>query len=300
MTDEIKQKILDNRVYIIPKQPVITQIINYNNTIQNLIYNMDTIDKLQKYMSHHDVRLIECGDSIEQKFSKQIQDLQCENDTFGSDDKLILDERNLLDVIDQASSLANEHCENMNVIYDRKFDKLKLFDMGKWDELIVVNGISTLLTKIQEHYFDAYECYLIRKIESSALDLQSRLIVREKLCDYYRFIGCFKINPYVKDKNDTLIMYTFEDPLYNSETYATDDNTEMSLKYEKLYTKVVDDTNTREINKIKKTVIDIVKKNCLKNVAELNKKVVALFNMDEEFKNTILPTVFAVQGSLMV
>ena len=50
------------------------------------------------------------------------------------------------------------------------------------------------------------------------------------------------------------LFYNFEDPLYNSETFTTDDNAEMPLKYEALYTKVVDETKTSELNKIKNVI----------------------------------------------
>ena len=55
-----------------------------------------------------------------------------------------------------------------------------------------------------------------------------------------------------------------------------------------MYSKVCNEIRTNDQNKIKKNVVDIVKKNCMKNVDELNKRVVALFNMDEEFKQMIL------------
>ena len=54
LTDEIKEHIFANRIYHIPKpEPVvnntITQIINNHNTINNLIANMDAVEKLTKY-----------------------------------------------------------------------------------------------------------------------------------------------------------------------------------------------------------------------------------------------------------
>ena len=148
----------------------------------------------------------------------------------------------------------------MNVIYDKKFDKLKLFDMGKWEELILINGISTLLSKIQETYFDAYECYLIRKIECSNLCYQAKSIIKTQLIEYYKFIGCFNIDPYVKDKNETLIIYTQEDKLYNSEISLTDENTMLPIKYMNLFEKVCGETKASELNKIKRNVVDIIKK----------------------------------------
>ena len=255
LTDEIKRIILTDRVYKIPvEQPPVTinQVVNYNNTIQNLITNMDVIDKLNKYITHHDVQLIEFGDTIEHKFEKQVDGLKHPNDQLGAYDSLILDGSNILEVIDQVSSLAQEHCENMNVIYDKKFDKLKLFDMGTWNDLILIKGITTLIAKIQEHYFNIYECYLIRKIESSTLCFQDKIIIKQQLSEYYRFIGCFELEPYVKDKNDSQVTYNEDDSRWDSCEDLTDENTEMPLRYLNLFNKVSGETNNSQCNLIKK------------------------------------------------
>lgn len=42
-----------------------------------------------------------------------------------------------------------------------------------------------------------------------------------------------------------------------------------------------------EMNSIKKEVLDIVKRNTNRNIDEMNKKIVELFQMDENFKNII-------------
>ena len=42
-----------------------------------------------------------------------------------------------------------------------------------------------------------------------------------------------------------------------------------------------------EMNSIKKEVLDIVKRNTNRNIGEMNKKIVELFQMDENFKNII-------------
>ena len=300
LTSAIKEYIIANRVYI-PPAPVappppqsLTQIINYNNTINNFVANLDTIEKLKRMLHYNDVSLLECGDSIENAYTRQIEGLKQDPDSnlsFGSCDALVLDKNNLLEVVDQVSSLAQEHYTNFNIVYDKKFDKLKLYDMGKFEEYTLTIGIRTLLMKIQEFYFNVYECYLIRKIELSTLCHQEKAILKDKLTDYYRFIGCFDIDPFVKDKNDTEILYNEEDTRYESGIDHNDDNTDLPERFVNLYAKVRGETKISELNKTKKNVLDIVKKNCLKNVDELNKKMVDLFNMDEEFKQIILPAV---------
>ena len=303
LTDEIKNIILRDHIYRQPPPPpppppppsLVQHISNtnhYNNTVNALVTNMDTYDKLSKYLTHQNTPLIEFGNSIENTFVDKIEVLKQKHtdDTYGAYDGMILDKDDLLEVINQVSSLAQDHSENLNVVYDKKFNRLKLFDMGKWNEVILLQGIATMLAKIQESYFNVYECYLIRKIELSSLSMQDKAIIRDQLIEYYKFIGCFEIDPYVKEKNETEIIYNDDDKRYDSYAEFTDENTEMPIRYTNLFYRVCGETKTSELNKIKKSVIDLIKRNCLKNVDELNKRVVDLFSMNEEFKHIIMPS----------
>ena len=187
--------------------------------------------------------------------------------------------------------IIDDPCEQLNIIYDKKFNKYKIYDMGKWNgHAVMDNFIHTVLVTVQEHYFNTYECYLIRKIEVSSLCYQDKIILKDRLSDFYKFIGCFQIEPYVKDKNDTQIMFNPDDKNYDSCQDLTDENTEISIKYFNLYARVDGETTKSFSSTTKKNVLDIFKKNTLHNMEELNKAVIALFNMDEEFKTSILPT----------
>jgi hypothetical protein len=292
LTDDIKEYILANHVYNIPIiMPNITinnninQIINNNNIITNYIANMDSIEKINKIINYQDVELVEYGDTIANKFSETVKELEDGRSNF-----LVMDKHNLLEVIDQVSSLTDETFENMNILFDEKFNKLKLYENGEWNVSILISGIRTLLMKIKEVYFDQYECYLIRKIEYSNMGLYNKQKIKEKLIDYYKFLGCFEINPYVDGRNDTEIKYNMDDDRNDSFIEHTDQNREIPIRYMDLYVKTRDNTKKCELNKIKHDIIDIVKKNSKKNMDDLNKKVFAMFNMDEDFKKTIINT----------
>jgi hypothetical protein len=294
LTDDIKEYILANRIYHIPQiiQPIqsitnninnINQIINNNNVVTNYIANMDSIEKINKVINYQNLELIEYGDTIATKFSETVKELEDGRSNF-----LVLDKHNLFEVIDQVSSLTNETFENMNILFDEKFNKLKLYENGEWNVSILMSGIRTLLMKIKEVYFDQYECYLIRKIEYSILNLFNKQKIREKLVDYYKFLGCFEINPFSDGRNDSEIKYNMDDDRNDPFLEHTDQNREVPIRYMDLYVKTRDNTKKCELNKIKRDIIDIVKKNCKKNIDDLNKKVFAMFNMDEDFKKTII------------
>jgi hypothetical protein len=287
LTDEIKEIILKNRIYHIPiAEPITTinQIINNHNTINNFIANMDSVEKLTKYITFQDTTLLEYHETIENKFAKRIKKLE-----DGTSNLLVMDKHNLLEVVDQVSSLATETFENLNIIYDEKFNKLKLYESGCWTESLLMNGIRILLMQIQAVYFNVYECYLIRKIEYSQLVPQHKAKIREQLSEYYKFLGCFCIDPYVMGRNDSEIKYNIDDERCDPCLEFTDQNRKIPIYYTKMYTEIRDKTLVSQLNRIKNDIIDIIKKNSKRNLDELNKKVFALFNMDEEFKQTILP-----------
>ena len=275
LTEEIKQHIMENRIYKIPdepKAPTITNIINTNNTINNFIANMDPIEKINNYTTFKNIELSDFGDSIENSLRCKVRLLQNKRNDIA------IDNTGLLEIVDQVSSLASHNIEDFNILYDDKYNKLKLYEFGSWNESIIISGVKTYLIKIQEFYLDNYEAYLIRKIELPDTNCRNKNKSRELLIEYYKFIGCFDIDPLTKDKTDHEILYDEE---------SNDEDTSISEKYYALYVKTRDDIKKGFINTINKQVIDIIKKNSQRNVNELNKKVTSLFHMEEEFKNKI-------------
>jgi hypothetical protein len=292
LTEEIKQHILKHRIYHLPEKPispqqVINQTINYNNTINNLITNMDTIDKLTKFVNFNDSKLINVDDKIAKRFQKNVARLEANKQDQD------IDKHILLEMIDQVCSLTDVNTlKDFNIIYDEKFNRLKLYDTtGMWEENILTTGVRNLLIKIQEHYFDAYEKYLIRKIRAdSQLNGPRQMRMLEHLTDYYRFIGCFDIDPFVKSEiNDTEILYNMDDDRYDSYAEYNNENCKLVYEFRDKYIKIRDGTSKSIVNETKKEVVNIIKNISKKNVDELNKKVINLFNMDEEFKKVILP-----------
>jgi len=71
LTNEIKEYILNNRIYIIPKQepqiqqPIINnQIINNYQQINNLISGINSVDKINKYIKYKNIELVDIDETI--------------------------------------------------------------------------------------------------------------------------------------------------------------------------------------------------------------------------------------------
>ena len=136
-----------------------------------------------------------------------------------------------------------------------------------------------------------YECYLLRNMENNDTTAVKRNECLEYLCEFYKFLGCFDIDPYVKNRNNNEILYNENDSRYHE--HVDDSNIEMFSiqdKYYKFYDKTCKEITKGEVNEIKKQVINIIRRNSIRNIDEMNKKVLELFSMDRNFKNTIMTT----------
>ena len=224
-------------------------------------------------MKHTNKELICFDQSIEYKYSKTVEKLENNTWKYGFE----LKREDLLDIIDEISKVELnidkvKTFEDLNIYYDKNADKIQLYD-GEWEEMLSYKGVKKILEIIQSYYWDAYECYLLRKCfnDTSAFNKQ---VCKELLREYYKFIGCFDVEPFVKNKDNESILGR---PCNSVEFSICDE-------IYKLYVSTRDNVKKSEINCVKKSVIDIIRKNSDRNTTELNKRIFELFNMDEDFK----------------
>ena len=270
LTDEIKQYILDNRIYKIPEIKAPTNIITNYNQINNYISSMDLQEKLEKYIKFKNIEILDFEDQIEDHFESHIKKLDMNR--YSS---YRLDFDDMLDVIDKVTYIS-KNVENFNIYYDEIPNKLRIFTCGEWNTMLLDAGIKQMLHKIKACYLDAYECYLIRKLDESSTGAHSRMQFKEHLLDYFKFLACFDISPYVADASDGDIL--------------KNDNSSYDLQ-DQWYPKfkgIKESITVTESNKIKKEVKDIVKRNTRSNIIELNKLIMQVFNVDADFKENII------------
>ena len=273
LTPEIKQFILDNRIYNIPKK-----ITNNINFVQNIITNMDILDKLSNYIEYKNINLVSFEDKVEEKYSVICEKLEDDKYKYGFE----LKTHDILEVIDTISSIPDNKIEELNIIYDNETNKLRLYECGKWKVVLIEQGIQQIIIIIKDNYLDSYEIYLLRKIKNdpSVFKIQK---YKELLVEYYKFLGSFEIEPFCKDRTDSAILNI--DDEYSKYSY------DFSEDYYSFYKKAMDQLSKSEINKLKKTVLDIVKRNSKQNIGDLNKSVIGLIEMDVDFRNNLLGNV---------
>lgn len=275
LTLDIKEHILNNRIYKITQPATVQQVINNNinnyNTINNFVANLDTIEKLTKYTEYKKIDVIDFNQSVEDKYAGKVKRLESNPNKYGFE----LQIHDFLDIINEISKVSNEGTFEFSMLYDSKINRLKFYEDGVWEEILLAKGLKQIITVIQDALFDSYEFYLIRKMNNDAC-FRTRQEMKELLEEYYKFIGCFDVNPKSKDKSDGYILQDQDN-----------EDFEVSEKCWQTYNRVRDNLKKVEINSLKKEVLDIIKRNSSKNIDEMNKKIVELFQMDENFKNII-------------
>lgn len=274
LTDDIKQYILDNRIYRMPSSnptQVINQTINNYNTMNNFIAGMDAVDKLSKYLDHKNIKPVDFEQSIDERYTKIAEKLDNDCFKYGYE----LKKNDFLELINENSELRNEQLEAFNLMYDFKGNKLKIYDNGEWDTSLVPQGIQHVITVIKDYLLNSYEAFLVRTMfkTSSVITRQQQ---QELLEEYYEFLCCFDILPFVKDVTDADLMGN------DSNEYNISDQCYA------IYKRIKNEISNSKVNKVRKEVLDILKRNTMKNIEEVNKRIFELFNMDSEFKTKIL------------
>ena len=292
LTDECKEKILRDRLLKPLQQPsqvvqnnTLNQTINNYNQINNLIYKMDPIEKILRYTEYKSLELMDFEDKIEEQYCLEVQRLD-----KGKLKHFSMDKNSFLSVIDTITTIQD--IDKLNIIYDEVPNKIKVFSCGEWRSSLLDAGVQEMILKIKGCYLDFYECYLLRKYYNEDLSHPQKCNVKELIEEYYRFVACFDILPYVKDKNDNEVLYRSDDPRHHQGNEFT-----IEEHWYPCYKRIKAALMMSEVKNVKKEVVDIVKKNSKANVIELNKKMMEVLQMDEEFKNNILDNLMYVMRS---
>jgi hypothetical protein len=155
----------------------------------------------------------------------------------------------MMEIVDAVTTMC---VEKICIVYDEQLNKLKFFTCGEWKSRLFNGGVKHLMRKIQEHFFDYYESYLLRKILNDSLSPFDKVVVSEHLETYYKFIACFDMPPFVATSNDSQIV-SIQDTWYP--------------KYKKAKAAMT------ECNKIIHAVKDVIKRNSRNNFMEINKSL---------------------------
>lgn len=290
LTDEIKQTIMEKKKYI-PKpkeqvtcvQNIFNQHINTMNNVSNyvntLCHDLNDVNKFMKFVDYTNIDIVCLDDHIDTKFQKQVT--MFANDTFREPVKMNQDD--LYRGVEHITLLEDSsNYTDMNIILDNKDKSLYILDDDyEWKSFRLEEGVKIVVGKLQDNYLHAYERYLITKMKSSNGFVQQQL--KEWLIDYYDFIACFDLEPLSKQRDDVVLDNTF------MKTFNISD------EIYPLYTKTKESMKRTSMNRTIKTVTDIIRRNCSKNLRQFYVKLYDMICKDESFKKNLGIT---IQGKL--
>jgi len=284
LTDEIKEYILKNRIYIeepviVQPVPKITQIINQHNTMNNYISNIDTFVKLNHLVSFSKKELMNFDAVVEKIYEKDA--IRFQTDSFKGD-AVQYEQTHFLEMIHKVTKAQKPDLDDLSVLYNRDEDRVYIsMGSGKWDDLQRDHGVTQIVESLAAYCLEYYEVYLIRKLEKTRNVINQSL--RMCLEEYYKFISTFGVKPFVHDKSDqTLFEDEDEDDDGEDETYDIVD------KYKTLYGRISSSQSETQKRHTLKAVVDVIKMSTKTNLRDLNKKIMSIINMDHEFKQKIL------------
>ena len=280
LTDAIKEKILENRVYYKPvletavSVPSVTTNNNTtinNTTINNMIVSMDVVEKI-RYLSDYTKCRMKCIEGkLYRRYNEKIS-------LFESGEVDIrMQEKDFYDIVDNMTTFKNiSELQDMNIVYDIETKKLKLYEGSNiWLEEMIEFGIIKLIDIIHENYLFTYEMYLIRKIYGEGVNnLREKSEYRKALENYYKFIGIFDVKPYCLEKTNGEILG------------ITDLSYSIEESCQSIYDKIA--VPKCEMRNTKKLLIDLIKTNSKNSIKELNKIILDTIKVDKEFKEKIL------------
>lgn len=293
LTEEIKQKVLTCRTFKQPKcednelelksAQVINQaqVINNFNTLNSFVNNIDPLTKLKEYLAYKKVDMLPLDRDVDILY--ETKRLRLENNTFVHEHH----NEDILQIIDRISKVKESDLSDFNIMYDKDMNKFIIYESGDWQELLAATGVQSVIKTIKDYFWDTYECFIIRNIESGGTTNCAWMM--ELLEKHYRFLACVDVEPYIVDKPNNKILYTCDADEYWSDPEFTDTNAHsIQDRYMPKFHYFQKQLSKKEKDDAKKAVIDIIKRNTRKCIMNLNKVIISIMDADEQFKKSII------------
>lgn len=282
LTDDIKRFVLDNRAYrpepeastsdkntsnnASTSKTGITNYIQVNNQVNNILNTMDYQSKAQKYIKYMNKNKKETDPPLQiQSYKDHVEEVLFD---AGLDTENLKRLMNAPYIPDLTEHTNEDHIDTIDkvtrksvptkligVMYDAKSKRMYLYDEDEWEDLQEKPGIKKLVSHIRQLYWNTYEEYLIKKMRSHN-NMQQRQRAKELLEDYYVFLNTFALKPEHLDEA----------------TY-------------KIWSEKTKE-NKSTTNAIYKDVMNIIKNNSTSNIKLLNKDITKLLKLDKEFEES--------------
>lgn len=264
----------------------INQIINNNHTINNYISNLDTMTKLKELTSYHNTAPVDYETKVEGLYENNYNRFKT-NDYMGL---VSYDQTHFMDMIRDITYSKKRSCEDMCIIYNKDDARIYMSEgNGRWEDYQKDQGMTYLVETITSYCLDAYEVYLIRKLENESTIHTDRALALSSIEEYYRFIATFNAKPFVHKKADPQIMFNSDDSDYESDVDDRDIASHRIVdKYNGLYKRTKDSLTDAHRKVTIKSVLDVINRTTKNNIRELNNHIMTIIKVDETFKKLMI------------
>jgi hypothetical protein len=278
LTGDIINTVLANRVYYPPKKDPISQIVNNHNMINNFLYKIDDITKINSVLEYENKKLLPFEEQIEQQFELRTRRLA--NNLYKTPYNLTED--GIIELINAITIIDPDQIDRLNLLFDKKLNRLKIYKEEEWKTLMVEMGIRDLVSLFKSYFLDTYELYLIKNLHSEGSVFPNRYPFQEHIDIYYRFIATFDLTPAISNTSDhDLLGHRLVDgnDYYLEETYT------------KKYGDIKSNLKNSEKAGLKKKILNVVKENSIHNLNELNKQISEILKINGSFRHQLLESV---------
>lgn len=272
LTDEIKNEIMKNRVYLMEVIPIAPP--PSIQPINQFIINMDTIDKIQCVLDHDNKKLVGYGDQLEQANKVKIE--RFENNDYNYGFKMTMDD--YLELIDKSVKINGNDFDKMNLLFLGELNKIALFRDDEWETYLMEAGLKVIISILRDYYLNSFERYLLTTIFSP--DTRNGKLLHEsniELENYYKFLAYFDVTPALHERENYELVPSFK---HENENY-------LDIHCMKIYNEIKSKLNKAEISKMKREVVDIIKRNTNVNIKYLNKRISDRAINDANFKSKL-------------
>ena len=264
-----------------PASQTINQTINTYNTMNNFLNGIDALTKIREYGVKKQIHYLPFDRDVELMYEKQR--LRLENNTFVHEHQK--EEIEIIEMINHISKCCEKDMSDFNLCFDNKQNKLLMYESGDWQELFTNAGIQKIVTTIQDYFWNAYECFLIRKIEKC----EDQVRMRELLEKHYTFLACADVDPFVLGRHNNQINYTADDDEYWEAPAFTDiDAHSIQDYYLPMFRRIQKGLSKKAKEDAKKEIIQIVKSNTRNNMMQLNKLIVRIIDVEPNFQAILI------------
>lgn len=280
LTDDIRAIIMKYRNHHPPKQTMINDDNNNNGSITNInngsitninYYNivsqMQPRHKLQEYCNYFGIVPINFDKNVELTYYDNIKLLLKDDSKHDIEHKYDDIMKMVNDMVSIPKTNVPGDVSKMNIIFD---EHIEIYNDDNWETLLSDTGLDSIITGLKQNYLDYYEKYNIMQIENENTSKHVNL-----LKDYYKFLACFNMQPFVDQMANKYIL---------GNDVENKDSLDISEKYMDNYDNVKAKLTKTYIDNSRQKLLSIVKNVTKSNTSEINRRIVDLINIDNEFR----------------